>query len=155
MARERQHSQKSVFGEIVDWTLAPLLILWPISMAIQYFLAYHIADGAYDRELRDTVVAVSRQLSYRAGQLVLNDDAAAAAVMRADDDDVTQFQVRDRSNTVVGGEPAIPSVEFQPEMEPQTVYFRDEHVPGREVRVAYMFAQVPLSLIHISEPTRH
>ena len=46
MAREKQHSQKSVFGEIVDWTLAPLLILWPISMAIQYFLAYNIADGS-------------------------------------------------------------------------------------------------------------
>ena len=76
---EAQHKQKSVFGEIVDWTLAPLLILWPISMAIQYFLAYNIADGAYDRELRDSVVAISKQLSYTAGQLVVKDDAAAAA----------------------------------------------------------------------------
>ena len=77
MAREKQHNQKSVFGEIVDWTLAPLLILWPISMAIQYFLAYNIADDAYDRELRDSVVAISKQLSYTAGQLVVKDDAAA------------------------------------------------------------------------------
>jgi two-component system sensor histidine kinase TctE len=143
MAREKQHSQTSVFGEIVDWTLAPLLILWPVSMAIQYFFAYHIADSAYDRELRDSVVAVSRQLGYVAGQLVVHDQAATAAVTRAEDDDLTHYQVRDRSNTVVGGEPVIPSIEFQPEMEPQTVYFRDERVPGREVRVAYMFAQVP------------
>jgi len=87
MAREKQHSQKSVFGEIVDWTLAPLLILWPVSMAIQYFFAYSIADGAYDRELRDSVVAVSKQLSFVAGQLVVNDAAAAAVILRADDDD--------------------------------------------------------------------
>jgi two-component system sensor histidine kinase TctE len=143
MAREKQHNQKSVFGEIVDWTLAPLLILWPISMAIQYFFAYHIADSAYDRELHDTVVAVARQLSYPGGQLVVNDTAAEAAVMRTQDDDITYFQVRDRANAVIGGEAAIPSVEFQPETEPQKVYFRDEHVPGRELRVAYMFAQVP------------
>lgn len=156
MAREKQHSQKSVFGEIVDWTLAPLLILWPVSMAIQYFLAYHIADSAYDRELRDTVTAVSRQLSYRAGQLLVNDDAAAAAIMRVDEDDVVQFQVRDRANTVIGGDPAIPSVDFQPEMEPQAVYFRDEHIPGREVRVAYLFAQVSgmsgAVLVQVAEP---
>jgi two-component system sensor histidine kinase TctE len=143
MARERQHSQKSVFGEIVDWTLAPLLILWPVSMAIQYFLAYNIADGAYDRELRDSVVAVSNQLSYSAGQLVVRDAAASAAIMRADAEDVTLFQVRDRANAVVSGDGRIPSVDFQPDMDPQRVYFRDDHLPGLEVRVAYMFAQVP------------
>jgi two-component system sensor histidine kinase TctE len=56
---------------------------------------------------------------------------------------MTNFQVRDGTNAVVSGERAIPSVEFQPEMAPQTVYYRDEHLPGHEVRVAYMFAQVP------------
>ena len=44
----RPHRQASVFGEIVDWILAPLLILWPIRMAIQYFLAYTIASDAYE-----------------------------------------------------------------------------------------------------------
>ena len=43
----------------------------------------------------------------------------------------------------MSGERAIPLVEFQPELAPQTVYFRDDHVPGFEVRVAYIFAQVP------------
>lgn len=143
MAREKQHSQKSVFGEIVDWTLAPLLILWPVSMAIQYFLAYHIADSAYDRELRDSVVAVSKQLGFSAGQLVVQDTAARAAIMRADVEDVTLFQVRDRGNAVVSGDNRIPSIDFQPDMDPQRVYFRDDNLPGLEVRVAYMFAQVP------------
>jgi len=155
MAREKQHSQKSVFGEIVDWTLAPLLILWPISMAIQYFLAYNIADGAYDRELRDSVMAISRQLSYTAGQLVVKDDAAAAVIMRADEDDLTYFQVRDQRNAVAGGDVTVPLVEFTPEMEPEKVYFRDDHLPGVEVRVAYMFAQVPgmpgAALVQVAE----
>ena len=140
---EAQHKHKSVFGEIVDWTLAPLLILWPISMAIQYFFAYSIANNAYDRELRDSVVAISKQLAYDNGRIRVNTAAAAAAILRTDEDDQTFFQVRDQRNEVVGGERAIPLVEFQPELVPQTVYFRDDHIPGFEVRVAYIFAQVP------------
>jgi two-component system sensor histidine kinase TctE len=142
MAREKQHSQKSVFGEIIDWTLAPLLILWPVSMAIQYFLAYSIADSAYDRELRDSVVAISKQLSYTAGQLVVKDDAAAAVIIRADEGDVTFFQVRDQRNALAGGDANLPLVDFTPDMAPQVVYFRDDHLPGMDVRVAYMFAHV-------------
>ena len=140
---EAQHKQRSVFGEIVDWTLAPLLILWPISMAIQYFFAYSIANSAYDRELRDTVVAISRQLAYEGGRLRLNTAAAEAAILRVDEDHQTFYQVRDQRNEIVSGERAIPLVEFQPELAPQTVYFRDDHIPAYEVRVAYTFAQVP------------
>jgi two-component system, OmpR family, sensor histidine kinase TctE len=140
---EAQHKQKSVFGEIVDWTLAPLLILWPISMAIQYFFAYSIANNAYDRELRDSVVAVSKQLAYENGRLKVNVTAANAAILRADEDHQTFFQVRDQRNDVVTGDLTIPVVEFQPELAPSTVYFRDDHIPGYEVRVAYVWAQVP------------
>jgi two-component system sensor histidine kinase TctE len=158
MARESQHSQRSVFGEIVDWTLAPLLILWPVSMAIQYFFAYSIADGAYDRELRDSVHAVSKQLSYDAGQLVVNDAAAAAVILRADDDDLTFYQVRDRRNALAGGEAALSPVDFTPEMEPHKVYFRDDRIPGHELRVAYTFAQVPgmsgAALVQVGETVR-
>ena len=79
-------------------------------MAIQYFLAYNIADNAYDRELRDSVVAISRQLSYTAGQLVVKDDAASAVILRADEDDLTYFQVRDQRNAVSGGDMNLPLV---------------------------------------------
>lgn len=150
-----QHRQKSVFGEIVDWTLAPLMILWPISMAVQYFLAYSIANDAYDRELRDRAVAVSKQLSYESGRLKLNLPAAAAATLRAEESDELVFQVRDQKNDVVGGDGSIPLVEFQPDLAPRTVYYRDDHLPGHEVRVAYVFAQVPgmpgAALVQVAE----
>ena len=150
-----QHRQKSVFGEIIDWTLAPLMILWPISMAVQYFLAYSIANDAYDRELRDRAIAVSKQLSYEKDRLKLNLPAAAAATLRAEESDELIFQVRDQNNDVVGGDGVIPLVEFQPEMAPRTVYYRDDYVPGHEVRVAYVFAQVPgmpgAALVQVAE----
>jgi two-component system sensor histidine kinase TctE len=31
--------QRSLFGEILDWMLAPLLLLWPMSIAITYLIA--------------------------------------------------------------------------------------------------------------------
>ena len=140
---DSQHRHKSVFGEIIDWTLAPLLILWPISMAIQYFFAYSIANNAYDRELRDSVVAVSKQVTWDKGRLAIDLHAAEAAILRAEEEDQTFFQVRDQRNEIVGGDRAIPLVDFQPELMPQRVYFRDDYVPGHELRVAYVFAQVP------------
>ena len=89
------------------------------------------------------MVAISKQLSYTAGQLVVKDDAASAVIVRADEDDLTYFQVRDQRNAVAGGDVNLPLVDFMPEMNPTEVYFRDEHLPGLEVRVAYTFAQVP------------
>ena len=28
--------QRSLFGEILDWMLTPLLLLWPLSLAVSY-----------------------------------------------------------------------------------------------------------------------
>jgi two-component system sensor histidine kinase TctE len=74
--------------------------------------------------------------------LVVKDDAAAAVIIRADEGDVTFFQVRDQRNALAGGDANLPLVDFTPDMAPQVVYFRDDHLPGMDVRVAYMFAHV-------------
>ena len=34
-----ENMQHSLFGEILDWMLAPLLLLWPMSIAITYLVA--------------------------------------------------------------------------------------------------------------------
>src|SRR5512139_2902739 len=142
MATEKQHKHHSVFGEIVDWTLAPLLILWPISMAIQYFLAYTIANNAYDRELQNRVVALARQVSFEGGRVQVSLPPAASAILRFDDVDEVFYQVRGVRNEIVAGEKSLPVVDFTPELEPNVVYFRDDTLPAYEVRVAYVFAQV-------------
>ena len=42
---------RSLFGEILDWMLAPLLLLWPMSIAVTYLVAKSIANGPFDRAL--------------------------------------------------------------------------------------------------------
>ena len=38
-AEQDENIQHSLFGEILDWMLAPLLLLWPMSIDITYLVA--------------------------------------------------------------------------------------------------------------------
>jgi two-component system sensor histidine kinase TctE len=53
--------QHSLFGEILDWMLAPLLLLWPMSIAITYLVAKSIANQPFDHALEDSVTVLARQ----------------------------------------------------------------------------------------------
>ena len=58
MARE----QRSLFGEILDWMLAPLLLLWPMSVALTWLVAQSIANRPFDRSLSETARTIARQV---------------------------------------------------------------------------------------------
>jgi two-component system sensor histidine kinase TctE len=64
--RKRQNPdvQRSLFGEILDWMLAPLLFVWPISIAFTHYFANSVASFPYDQSLREQVAAISRQVSF-------------------------------------------------------------------------------------------
>lgn len=141
-ATPKQHRQPSLFGEILDWMLAPLMILWPISMALEYSLAYSVANSAYDRELRNGLAVIARQLDYREGKVTLPVAGAARQILVSDELAEVSFQIRGLENEVIDGDRDLPSVEFHPDMEPERVYFRNDILRHRDVRVAYMFAQV-------------
>ena len=141
-ATPKQHRQPSLFGEILDWMLAPLMILWPISMALEYSLAYSVANTAYDRELRNEIAVISRQLNYQGGKVSLPIAAATRQILVSDEMAEVSFQVRGLDNEIIDGDRDLATVEFHPDMEPERVYFRNDVVRQRDVRVAYMFAQV-------------
>ena len=61
-----QHEQHSLFGEILDWMLAPLLLLWPMSVALTWLVAQSIANRPYDRELGDLARAIVREAEAQA-----------------------------------------------------------------------------------------
>ena len=44
-----QREQRSLFGEILDWMLTPLLLLWPVSLALTWLVAQGIASQPFDR----------------------------------------------------------------------------------------------------------
>ena len=57
-----KREQRSLFGEILDWMLTPLLLLWPISLALTWLVAQGLANKPFDRALVYNVQALAQQL---------------------------------------------------------------------------------------------
>ena len=55
-----QREQRSLFGEILDWMLTPLLLLWPVSLALTWLVAQSIAGKPFDRALEYNVQALGQ-----------------------------------------------------------------------------------------------
>jgi two-component system sensor histidine kinase TctE len=139
------HEQRSLFGEILDWMLAPLLLLWPMSLGLTWVVAQAIASHPYDRELADLVRALARQATQQAAATGLAPAAvrselehAAAALTRGDDDDRTYYQVLGPRGELLAGaaELAVPTEEVVTE---PGVRFRDDVIGDEPVRVAYVW----------------
>jgi two-component system sensor histidine kinase TctE len=146
----RTHEQRSLFGEILDWMLAPLLLLWPMSLGLTWVVAQAIASRPYDRELADLVRALAAQASAEVAQQTPPAPVAqrgqfervAAAFKRNDDDDRTYYQVLGRRGELLAGEAAlaVPGEEPLPaSADPAGVRFRDDIIGDEPVRVAYLW----------------
>ncbi len=133
----------SLFGEILDWLLAPLLFLWPISIIVTYQVAGNIANQPHDLALADNVRTLSRLLSVRDGQPVLDFPAAPRLLFRSDHDDVLYFQVVALDGFVLlAGDEEIPRPGRLLKSVGEEVLYRDELIHGEEVRVAWSVVEL-------------
>ena len=146
--------QRSLFGEILDWMLAPLLVLWPMSLGLTWVVAQSIASGPFDRELADVAMALARQateleangladsltgreqMQRIAERLVHNDDG---------DEDHVYFQVLGRKGELLAGDASltVPIDDFGGPPS-QGVNHRDDVLGEEPVRVAYVWLRGPL-----------
>ena len=65
-----QRNQRSLFGEILDWMLTPLLLLWPISLALTWLVAQNLANKPFDRALVYNVQALAQLIQVGPGTQV-------------------------------------------------------------------------------------
>jgi two-component system sensor histidine kinase TctE len=127
---------RSLFGEILDWMLAPLLLVWPMSIAATYLVATSIANAPFDRALGDSVTLLAQQVKFEGGSARLALPLAASDLLRADDADRTYFQVLASPATLVAGDARLPApAEDEPPV-PGVVQFRNDLIAGEAVRVA-------------------
>lgn len=154
----------SLFGEILDWMLAPLLFLWPISIAATHHIANDIANHPYDQVLAQGVATLARSLAVDGQKIVIRLPASGQGLPHSDDDDTVFIQIRGPRGEFLAGDSDVPAVpetteaprlvlvpggpEVPPTLPPEpradaeVVNFRDDHILGDPVRVA--FARVPL-----------
>jgi two-component system, OmpR family, sensor histidine kinase TctE len=138
--------QRSLFGDILDWLLVPLLLLWPLSVVIIWIAAQGVANRPFDRELGETARTLARAVSVSAGtppQARIELAESAAAILRGERAEDFFFQVLGTRGERLAGDTVLPVPDEAPvaDGEPR---FRDDELDGRTVRVAYLW--VPMAV---------
>lgn len=155
--------QRSLFGEILDWMLAPLLLLWPMSVALTWLVAQGIANKPFDRELGEMTRILAKQVMV----LKTVDDritaeftlpSGASEILHTDEDDDIYYQVLGLRGELLSGELSLP---LPPEDEPKVpgeVRFRDGEMNSDDLRIAYVWVTLPggsvepqMALVQVAE----
>ena len=142
-----RHEQRSLFGEILDWMLAPLLLLWPMSVVLTWLVAQGIANKPFDRELGEMVRVLSKQIvvaSLPGGNQVARFTlpAGASEILHTDEADDIYYQVLGLRGEHLSGERALPVPADEDHAPPGELRFRDDTLNNDTVRVAYLWVDV-------------
>jgi len=151
-----QREQRSLFGEILDWMLTPLLLLWPVSLALTWLVAQSIAGKPFDRALEYNVQALAQLVQVQNQRTVFYLPQPARELLRADDSDHVYYQVRGPQGELLSGDRDLPPPPEEEWPAPGEVRLRDAEMRGLDVRVAYTWVQLDLpgaqpALVQVAE----
>ena len=152
---EDKPTQRSLFGEILDWMLMPLLLLWPVSIGVTYLIAKSIANEPFDRSLEDRVTVLAQQVKEVNGELSAHLPFSARDILRADDVDNVYFQISGPQHELVAGDSDLPMPEDEESPVPWSVMLRDAEMRNAEVRVAYTYVNLQATRITRSSEPRY
>ena len=140
-------AQRSLFGDILDWLMVPLLLLWPLSVVVIWIAAQGIANRPFDRELGETARTLARRVSVAHGAATapgarIELTESSVAILRGERADAFFFQVLGTRGERIAGDRVLPVPAEVPvaDGEPR---FRDDVLDDRPVRVAYLW--VPMA----------
>ena len=143
-----QRNQRSLFGEILDWMLTPLLLLWPISLALTWLVAQNLANKPFDRALVYNVQALAQFIQVGPRQRArFSLPQPASELLRADDADNVYFQVMGAHGEFLAGErelpaPPAPGLSEDDAALSDMPQLRDAEFRGLPVRVAYLWVPI-------------
>src|SRR5690606_25665431 len=141
-------NQRSLFGEILDWMLTPLLLLWPISLALTWLVAQNLANKPFDRALVYNVQALAQFIQVGPRQRArFSLPQPASELLRADDADNVYFQVMGAHGEFLAGErelpaPPAPGLSEDDAALSDMPQLRDAEFRGLPVRVAYLWVPI-------------
>jgi two-component system sensor histidine kinase TctE len=134
--------QHSLFGEILDWMLAPLLLLWPMSIAITYVVAKSIANQPFDHALEERVTVLVQQAKEAGGALTSRKPGLGPHILRADDVGSVYFQVLGPRGEYLDGDRDLPRPPAEDRYRYGAVLFRNDNMHGTPVRIAYSYVDL-------------
>jgi len=148
--------QRSLFGEILDWMLTPMLLLWPISLVLTWVVAQSIAGKPFDRALEYNAGALAQLVSVSNNRVQFNLPLPARELLRADDSDTVYYQVLGARGEFLSGERDLPLPPEDEKLVVGEVQLRDGEVHGVDVKIAYTWVKVALpnarpALVQVAE----
>jgi two-component system sensor histidine kinase TctE len=151
-----RREQRSLFGEILDWMLTPLLLLWPISLVLTWLVAQGIAGKPFDRALEYNAGALAQLVSVNSNKVQFSLPLPARELLRADDSDTVYYQVLGANGEYLSGERALPLPPDDEKAVPGEVRLRDDEIRGVAIKVAYTWVKVALpgarpALVQVAE----
>ena len=136
-----QREQRSLFGEILDWMLTPLLLLWPVSLALTWLVAQSIAGKPFDRALEYNVQALAQLVTVQNQRVSFNLPQPARELLRADDADLVYYQVLGPHGEYLSGEKDFPKPPEEEAPAIGDVRLRNDEMRNTDVRVAYTWVR--------------
>ena len=135
--------QRSLFGEILDWMFAPLMLLWPLSVAITFVVARSLTDAPFDAALVDRVEVLREQLvaadaEPRSPLIMLLD-----RLSRHQDHATLRLQVIGADGRVIAGDLTLPRPGLYDFPSPGRIRLRTAVENGVEWRIAYTWTTPP------------
>jgi two-component system sensor histidine kinase TctE len=157
-----REEQRSLFGEILDWMFAPMVLLWPLSVLLILPLARTLADAPFDRALYERTEGMVRQVQQTPGRGGFTPPRSTApqllpgAMASADEDLV--IQVVAPSGKLLAGVADFPSPGLYDFPEPGRIKLRTVTYRGTDMRVGYAFVDDgryedgATTLVQVAEP---
>ncbi|WP_294769622.1 sensor histidine kinase N-terminal domain-containing protein [uncultured Rhodoferax sp.] len=140
-----QREQRSLFGEILDWMLTPLLLLWPVSLVLTWLVAQSIAGKPFDRALEYNVGALAQLITVQKNHAQFTLPLPARELLRADDVDTVYYQVLGSQGEYLSGEKELPLPPDDERQTPGEVRMRDVEFRGADLKVAYMWVRLDMA----------
>ena len=151
-----RQEHRSLFGEILDWMLTPMLLLWPISLVLTWLVAQSIAGKPFDRALEYNASALAQLVSVSNNRVQFNLPLPARELLRADDSDTVYYQVLGAQGEFLSGERDLPLPADDEKAFFGEVRLRDAEVHGVDVKIAYTWVKLTLpnarpALVQVAE----
>jgi two-component system sensor histidine kinase TctE len=140
-----QREQRSLFGEILDWMLTPLLLLWPVSLVLTWLVAQGIAGKPFDRALEYNVGALAQLITVNNHQAQFVLPLPARELLRADDADTVYYQVLGAKGEFLSGERNLPLPPEEERLALGEVRMRDAEFRGVNLKVAYTWVKLDIA----------
>ncbi|HEU0203999.1 MAG TPA: sensor histidine kinase N-terminal domain-containing protein [Burkholderiaceae bacterium] len=137
-----QQERRSLFAEILDWMLAPLMLLWPMSVTITFLVAQSIANAPFDRHLAESLELLAAHVRESGGKVSLQLPLPARDLLREDSVGDSYYMVLGLRGEFVAGDSELPIPPDDEQPAPGATRFRFEQLHGSEIRLAYTWVTI-------------